>query len=299
MRRLYLLVLITALAAPSLLIGCHSKQPASTSASNFKTYNLRGKVVSTNAQTGEVTLDHEAIPGFMAAMTMAYKLKDPSILSELHPGDRITADLLVSENPDADVFLDHIVVVSQARADYKPAAQYHVPAPGDAVPDFKLTNQDGKPIHLAQYNGKALLVTFIYTRCPLPNFCPRVTRNFAAIEEQLAANHALYAKTHLLCISFDPDNDSPARLRAYGVTYMGGDDKANFKHWEFAVAGKQNLAALAQFFNVGITNEADSTISHTLSTTLIGPDGKVVRFYPGNEWTSEQITSDLRQLLKL
>ncbi len=232
-------------------------------------------------------------------MTMAYKLKDPSILSELHPGDRITADLFVSENPDADVLLDHIVVVSQARADYKPAVQYHVPAPGDAVPDFKLINQDGKPIHLAQYSGKALLITFIYTRCPLPNFCPRVTRNFATIEEQLATSPALFAKTHLLCISFDPENDTPARLRAYGAAYMGGDDKASFKHWDFAVASKQNLPDIAQFFNVGITNEADSTITHTLSTTLIGPDGKVVRFYPGNEWTAGQITTDLRQLLKL
>jgi protein SCO1/2 len=230
---------------------------------------------------------------------MPYKLQDPSILSELHAGDRITADLLVSQNPDADVLLDHIVVIAQARPDYKPTGQFHVPTEGDSVPDFKLTNQDGKPIHLAQYKGKALLVTFIYTRCPLPNFCPRVTRNFATVEQQLAANPALYSKTHLLCISFDPENDTPARLRAYGASYMGTDAKASFNHWEFAVAGKQNLPDLAHFFNVGITNEADSTITHTLSTTLIDADGKVVRFYPGNEWTADQLTADLRELLKL
>ena len=115
------------------------------------------------------------------------------------------------------MLLDHIVVIAQAKPDYKPMVFYHVPAPGDAVPDFKLRNQDGRAIHLDQFRGKTLLVTFIYTRCPLPNFCPLVTHNFAVIDRQLAANPALYAKTHLLCVSFDPEHDTPARLRAYGA----------------------------------------------------------------------------------
>jgi Cu/Ag efflux protein CusF len=159
-----------------LLIGCHSSQKENSAAAAnpvYKVYKLRGKVVSTNAATGEVTLNHEAIPGFMEAMTMPYRLKDPSILGELHPGDVITADVLVSQRDDADVLLDHIVVVAQGKPDYKPAIDYHVPAPGDAVPDFALRNQDGNAIHLGQYRGKELLITFIYTRCPMPNFCPQ------------------------------------------------------------------------------------------------------------------------------
>ena len=179
------LLFVSALLSSIALAGCHSGQKPGTHLSasqNFKVYKLRGKVVSTDAAKGEVTLNHEAIPGFMEAMTMPYKLKDASILSELHPGDVITADVLVSQDPDADVLLDHIVVVAQAKPDYKPAVFYHVPAPGDAVPDFKLRNQDGRPIHLGQFKGKSLLVTFIYTRCPLPDFCPRVTRNFAVVD---------------------------------------------------------------------------------------------------------------------
>jgi protein SCO1/2 len=280
------------------LAGCHSGQrPPSQpdSSQNFKVYHLRGKVVSTDAAKGEVTLDHEAIPGFMDAMTMPYKLKDAGILGELHPGDVITADLLVSQDPDADVLLDHIVVVAQGKPDYLPKVTYHVPAPGDVVPDFKLRNQDGRPIHIGQFNGKALVITFIYTRCPSPDFCPRVTRNFALLDKQLAANPALYAKTHLLSISFDPEHDTPARLRAYGATYIGSDTKNAFAHWDFAVPEKPVLAEMAKFFDLGMTENADSTITHTLSTTLIGPDGKVVRFYPGNEWTPEQVLADLKQ----
>ncbi len=215
-----------ALLAVAALAGCHSApkpEAQGPAAPSFKVYHLRGKVVSTDPATGEVTLNHEAIPGFMDAMTMPYKLKDPGILSELHPGDTITADVLVSQNPDADVLLDHIVVIAQAKPDYKPMVFYHVPAPGDAVPDFKLRNQDGRAIHLDQFRGKTLLLTFIYTRCPLPNFCPLVTHNFAVIDRQLAANPALYAKTHLLCVSFDPEHDTPERLRAYGAQYIGSE----------------------------------------------------------------------------
>jgi protein SCO1/2 len=279
------------------LAGCHSgqkppSQPATSQ--NFKVYHLRGKVVSTDAAKGEVTLNHEAIPGFMDAMTMPYKLKDASILSELHPGDVITADVLVSQDPDADVLLDHIVVVAQGKPDYRPIVIYHVPAWGDAVPDFKLRNQDGRLIHLGQFRGKALVITFIYTRCPSPNFCPWVTRNFASLDKQLAANPALYAKTHLLSVTFDPEHDTPARLRAYGATYIGSDAKTAFAHWDFAVPERQVLAEMAKFFDLGMTENADSTITHTLSTTLIGPDGKVVRFYPGNEWTPEQVLADAK-----
>jgi protein SCO1/2 len=193
--------------------------------------------------------------------------------------------------------LDHIVVVAQGKPDYKPAVFYHVPAPGDQVPDFKLRNQDGRAIHLAAFKGKALLVTFIYTRCPLPDFCPRVTHNFAQVNRELAATPTVYAKTHLLCVSFDPENDTPARLRAYGATYIGSDAKDAFTHWDFAVPSQPVLKQMAQFFNVGMSGAADGSITHTLSTTLIAPDGKVVRFYPGNEWTPEQLAADLKEVL--
>jgi protein SCO1 len=281
-----------------MLVGCHlDRRPQSEIAANpsYKIYKLRGKVVSTNAATGEVTLNHEAIMGLMDAMTMPYKLRDASILSELHPGDTITADVLVSQGDDASVLLDHIVVVAQGRPDYKPAVVYHVPAPGETVPDFVLRNQDGRPIRLDDFRGKALLITFIYTRCPLPDFCPRVTRNFAAIERQLATDPALLARTELLSVSFDPEHDTPDRLRAYGAQYIGGDAANQFAHWDFAIPQKPVLSEMAKYFDVGLTPGSEDTITHTLSTTLMGRDGKVVRFYPGNEWTPDEVLADVRR----
>ena len=158
-----------------------------------------------------------------------------------------------------------------------------------------MRNQDGRPIHLGQFRGRALLVTFIYTRCPSPEFCPRVTRNFASLEKQLAAIPALYAKTHLLSVTFDPEHDTPDRLRAYGVTYIGSDAKSTFAHWDFAAPEPNVLTEMAKFFDLGMTGNADSTITHTLSTTLISPDGKVARFDPGNDWTPEQVLADVKQ----
>jgi protein SCO1/2 len=280
-----------------LLAGCHSRSAShgDTEASSYKTYKLRGKIVSTKPSTGEVVVNHDAIPGFMEAMTMPYKVKDVNILSELHPGDVIAADLEVPQNDNEDIVLDHIVVVGQGRPDYKPTSSYHVPAPGDSVPDFKLKNQDGRTISLSQFRGKELLVTFIYTRCPLPNFCPRVTRQFAEIHRGLESDPRMAGRTHLICVSFDPENDTPQRLRAYGATYIGSDAKNAFGTWDFAVPDKATLEKMAHFFDVGLSQEADSTITHTLSTTLIGADGKVIRFYPGNDWTADQVMADVKQ----
>ena len=113
-------------------------------------------------------------------------------------------------------------------------------------------------IHLAQFKGKVLLITFIYTRCPLPNFCPLVTRNFAQLNRDLDADPVAHAKTQLLSVSFDPDHDTPERLRSYGATYIGSDASNAFAHWDFAVPDKEVLPEMARFFNVGIT-----TVSYT------------------------------------
>jgi protein SCO1/2 len=276
--------------------GASSIAASGAAAGELKTFPVRGRIVSVDAAKGMVVLDHEAIPGFMDAMTMPYKLKDPSVVSELHPGDRITAKMLVRKVGDEyeEPVLDEIVVTAQARPDYKPAVQYHVPTAGDAVPDFRLTNQSGRTIHLAQFKGRVLLLTFVYTRCPLPDYCIRMSQNFAQIDRALKADPALYAKTHLLSISFDPKVDTPAVLKSYGETYIGTDAKQAFAHWDFAAPPAGELAALTQFFDVGITPGDAGLPTHSLSTALIGKDGKVRAWYATNEWTPAEVLAAIR-----
>ena len=154
--------------------GCRKPAAGAASHAEQKSYKLRGKIVSVDAASGHVTVSHGPIAGFMDAMTMSYKLAEPNIASELHPGDLITARLLVDEDAAGPLNyrLDQIVVVGQARPDTVPKVQYHVPAAGDAVPDFTLLDQSGKTVDLKQFRGKVVLLTFIYTRCPLADFCP-------------------------------------------------------------------------------------------------------------------------------
>jgi protein SCO1 len=276
--------------------GCHRSESAGSGTAQqagTKQYPIRGIVVSSDAKTGAVTVDTDAIPGYMDAMTMPYTLKQPNIANELHPGDTITATLTVSA--DADV-LDGIVVVGQAKADYKPAVTYNDPEPGEAIPDFAFRNQDGKTIRLAQFRGKVVLLTFIYTRCPLPNFCVRMSRNFAQIDKELQKDPALYAKTHLVSVSFDPKYDTPQVLRSYGGAYTGNYTQETFQHWDFAAPAEQELPQVLQFFDVGATPEPDRTITHSLSTVVIAPDGKLYKWYPGNEWTVDEAMADVKKL---
>jgi protein SCO1/2 len=260
-----------------------------------KSFAVRGRIVSTDAT--HVVLDHEAVPGFMEAMTMSYKLKDPGIVGELHTGDRITAKILVEQDAAGyrSPMLDEVVVIAQAKPDYKPTVQYHVPAPGDEVPDFALLNQSGRTIHLAQFKGRVLLLTFLFTRCQMADFCPRMSTNFAEIDKALAADPAVYARTHLLSISFDPAYDTPAVLKRYGAAYTGRFAKEDFAHWDFAAPREKDLAALTQYFDVGLQGApTPATLTHSLSTVLIGKDGRVLAWYPTNDWKVADVAAAVR-----
>ncbi len=280
----------------SIFTGCrsddHAGEDQAAVPGNAATYQLRGIVVSSDTVKGIVTIDTEAIPGLMGAMTMPYKLAQPGVATELHPGDHVTARLRVSTSASV---LDQIDVTAQAKPDYKPEKFYNVPTPGQSVPNFKFLNQSGKTITMEQFHGKVLLVTFIYTRCPLPDYCIRMSRNFATIQHQLAADPDLYNKTHLLSISFDPEHDTPKVLRSYGNAYTGEHGSEAFSHWDFAAPASSELDQVDQFFDVGVSSGSNNTLTHSLSTAIIAPSGKIFRWYPSNDWDPSTVVNDIKQ----
>src|SRR5215469_1891965 len=277
------------------LSGCRHNSPQA--ATSTKQYPIRGTVVRIDASDGQVTLQHEAIPGLMEAMTMSYPVTDRSALSELHPGDKIMATILADPSPEGPVNLrlSEIDVIAQAKPDYVQAVQYHVPTAGDEVPDFTLVNQSDKKIDLKQYRGKVLLMTFIYTRCQLADYCPRMSHNFAQIDQQLATDPKLYKDTHLLSVSFDPKYDTPKVLKSYGGAYSGKYSKETFGHWEFAAPSEKELPKMEQFFDVGVTPGEKGTLQHSLATVLIGKDGKVIAFYPTKDWSVADVLEQVKQ----
>lgn len=280
--------------------GCRRPAPPSPPAGAALHYPIRGVIVKTDPKDGQVTLQHEAIPGLMEAMTMSYPVTNPSAISEMHAGDHISATLEADKSAEGPVNLrlSDIVITAQAKPDYLPATQYHVPVSGDAVPDFKLLNQSGKTISLAQYRGKVVLMTFIYTRCPLADYCPRMSRNFAQIDQQLEAVPELYKKTHLLSVSFDPTYDTPKVLKSYGEAYTGRYTKETFQHWEFAAPSEKELLAMEHWFDVGVTPGEKGTLQHSLATVVIGRDGKVIAFYPTKDWSVDEVLAQIRAAAK-
>ena len=271
------------------IAGCSSSPPA-------KHYELHGKVMAVDKLGHQLIIDHDAIPGFMGAMTMPYSVADNAMLDKVSAGDQIKADLQVQ--PDK-IAIDKLEVVKKADANAQPAptTQMHVPQAGEAVPNFELINQSGRRIHVADYRGKTLLVTFFYTRCPLNDYCPRVNGNFAAIDKSLSGDKKLYSNTHLLSISFDGKHDTPEVLRSYGAAYTERYSKEDFKHWEFAAAQPASMKTIAEFFGVFYEPDGNS-ITHSLSTTVIGPDGKIEAWYSGNNWTPEEILALLQKTPK-
>ena len=265
--------------------GCGSQAPAPQT--QERRFALRGTVVSIDRPQERIVVDHEDIPGFMAAMAMPYPVAEPRLLDAAAPGDQITADVVVT---DTSAHLENIVVVKKAEPP-KPGSNLQPSQPAERAPNFRFVNQDGQSIQLDQYRGKALLLTFIYTRCPLADYCPLANHNFAQIEQALAKNPAAYAKTHLLSISFDSDYDTPEVLRNYSRAFMA---KPAFDHWEFATIPKDSRAEVAKFFNLFLVEEGGQ-FTHSMKAALIAPDGSIQRWYSGNDWKPAAVLADLTQ----
>ncbi|MGH9872582.1 MAG: SCO family protein [Pyrinomonadaceae bacterium] len=283
------------------LLGFSSCQPKQRVRSpTEKHYDLKGKIVAIDKEKRELTVAHEDIKDYMSSMTMPFSVKDDWVYEIAAPGNQITATLVVDGTQS---WLEDIVITEDSTpVSGAPAVEGADPNPGDAVPDYRLINQDGKSIRIQDYKGKALLLTFIYTRCQDPNQCTLMSSNFAAIDQELQKQPELYAKTHLLSISFDPAYDTPKVLRSYGAAHTGKYSDETFVHWEFASGSADEVKGIAKFFGLRYYLDATSgteQVIHSLRTAVIGPDGKIVKVYRGNEWKPDDLMIDLSKAVKV
>ena len=270
----------------------NSDQPSATA----KRYTLKGKVISVDRGGRKAKIEHQDIPGYMEGMTMSFPIHAEMVWDELKPGSEIRADLVVDNAAKEPFYLENIIIVG-APDPNKPAPPINesFAQVGQPVPDFSLTNQDGKPISIKDFRGRALAITFIYAKCPLPDYCIRMSTNFSDLANQLATNAELKDKIRLLSISFDPANDTPEKLRSYGLGYLGKGAKPDFTIWQLAVGKDADVRKIAEFF--GLRYEVDANdktlINHSLRTAVIAPDGKVTKIFPGNEWTPADLLREL------
>jgi protein SCO1/2 len=261
--------------------------------STGKRYDFKGKVVSIDKDKQQVTIAHDEIKGYMPGMVMPFKLKEAWPFEILAPGNEITATLVVD---GASSWLEEVKVTQESIDTTAGTAVDTEVKIGTEVPNYGLVNQDSKPIKLHDYRGKALLLTFIYTRCPLPDYCDLMSNNFAEVDAELQKQGNVYDKTHLLSISIDPAYDTPQVLRSYGAAHTGRYSDETFGHWEFASGTKDQVKGIAQFFGLRYYEGGDQII-HGLRTVIVTPEGKVYKVYRSNDWKPADAANEVIKAL--
>ena len=263
------------------LSGCGSKP---------KSYALHGQVTAMTPDRRVLTIKHDDIQGFMPAMTMPYEVTDPAITKDLIVGDVIDATLLVfvSGVPKLSTITrtGHAPVPADA-----PAPLTGILQPGDVVPDNALQDLHGATRRLSDWHGHAVAVTFVYTRCPMPDFCPLMDRQFAAVQRAVLADAALASAARLISISFDPEHDTPAVLEAH-ARRLGADPRI----WTLLTGAPPDVQAVTSAFGVSVIHDqmTPQVLTHNLRTAVLDPRGHVIKIYDGHDWTPEMLLSDLR-----
>jgi protein SCO1/2 len=280
------------------ITACSSSQNQETPEAKLKRYDLTGKVISVNRSKGEAAIAHDEIPGYMAAMTMDFPIKDKDILNDLTPGAEITG-ILVVDNPNGTYWLEIKGMVAKPGEDQKPLPVKEGVATIDKkIIDFSLTDQDGNDISPKDFQGKVWALTFIYAQCPLPNFCILMSKNFSEAANTIAGDPGLKDKMQLLSISFDPNRDTPEKLKKYKLGYLGKDSKAlETDIWQVAVGPDEKVRKIADFFGLDYkVNENDKTqFDHSLRTIVIDEDGTIKKIILGNEWNAEDLLREMKK----
>lgn len=279
-----------ATASCLLLLSCSS---------DVREYPIRGQVVGIDVERREITLKHEAIDGYMAAMTMPFPVTDQAQVGARTLGELVSGTLVVSSR---GAYLTNLERVGFAPVDEAAAAPpaaasgFELLEPGEPLPDAPFVDQAGEPFRLPSVRGRAVALTFIYTRCPLPTFCPMMDRHFAELQRAIAADPQLDDRVRLLSISFDPAYDTPPVLARHAET-LGADPAV----WKFLTGDRDEIDRFAARFGVTIArNENDPLdIAHNLRTAVVDPAGRLVKVYVGNEWQPSDVLADLTGVVEV
>ncbi len=293
----------------ALLAGCEDRKPAETSSvadTNRQVFQVKGVVKELKPNGKTAVIAHETIPDYMDAMTMDFDVKDKRELQGLSPGDAISFRMVVTKDdgwienvrklpPSAPTNGNQVISINDTNGTnagpmtFRRSPMVEPLNIGDTVPDYKFTNQWGSPISLAQFKGRALAITFIFTRCPFPTFCPRMSQFFEKGQQQLKSTPNAPKNWSLLSISFDPAYDTPQRLDAYAVQY-----NLDTNHWQFATSDLWTIDGITE--QVGLTFYRPTPAAlpeHNLRTVVIDANGRLQKIFVGNEWTTDEFVSEM------
>jgi protein SCO1/2 len=285
-----LLQKIVVLGLAGLLVSGCQKRP--------EVYNVKGTVQEVKPAQKSVKIAHEKIPNYMDAMTMDFDVKDAKELSSLQPGDYVSFRMVVTEK---DGWIENITrisngapttaVVANAPENFRRVREVEPLKLGDALPEYRFTNEMNQAVKLSDFKGQALGITFLFTRCPFPTFCPRMSSNFEEAYKKLKANSSAPTNWHLLTITFDPEFDTPPVLKTYAKRY--GYDPAK---WNYLTGELIDITAITEQFGLMFWRpdpKEVTGISHNLRTAVIDADGKVQKIFTDNNWKADEFVSEM------
>lgn len=257
---------------------------------NLQIFQVRGEIKELKPDGKTVRIQHEEIPGYMAAMTMNLEARDTD-LSGFKPGDYISFRMLVTED---DGWIDQLQKVDASavksptelpsrRGAFRPSRDVEVLDVGDTLPEYTFTNQFGKVFKTSDFKGNAVAINFIFTSCPFPTYCPRMSQNFAQALKQLKESKDAPTNWHLLTITIDPETDSPAVLERYAKTYNYDPQR-----WTFATGDPVEITAITEQLGQTFWREG-GTINHNLRTVVLDGQGRLQTILPSNEWPVEEL----------
>jgi protein SCO1/2 len=284
-------------------------------------FQVKGVIKELKPDGKTVVIRHEEVPNYMPAMTMPFEAKPPGELKGLAVGDQVEFRMTVTDN---DVWIDQLRKIGAgtgrgsgpgSAAQSSAAATTNSPSAstptaslsglptntgpfqimrdldplqiGDRLPEYHFTNEQGQAVNTLDFKGQAVAITFIFTRCPLPNFCPRMSTNFEEAQRKLLSMANAPTNWHLLTISFDPEFDTPVILKSYAQRY-----KADPQHWNFLTGPPAATAEIADQFGQRFWRE-EGAINHNLRTVVIDATGRVQQMFQGNTWTVDDLVSEL------
>jgi len=261
-------------------------------------FQVRGVIVELLPAEKTVRIKHEEVPNYMPAMTMPFEVLDTNELAGLTAGDPVAFRMLVTETTGwIDEIQKREVTAAEANRNILPPGaslrlvrDVEPLAVGDLLPDYRFTNQLGRAVNLAEFRGNVLAITFIFTRCPFPTFCPLMSNNFKAAFELLRQNPNAPTNWHLLAITIDPEFDTPERLKAYAATYRVAPER-----WSFLTGTLIDVTAITEQFGLQFTREPDGGISHNLRTVVVDATGRIQKIIPENKWTAAELVEEMVQ----
>ncbi len=265
---------------------------------NIQTFQIQGVVREVAADRRTVVIAHEAVPNYMAAMTMPFKVRTPAELAGLRAGDKIRFRLRVT---DTESWVEGISKVGAVQAVGQASLQSgglrtpalrnagETPAPLKRHPllDYPFTNELGQPVRLSDFRGQALAVTFFFTRCPIPDYCPRLSKNFEEASQKLSVLPGGPTNWHFLSVTFDPEFDTPAVLKAYGERYHYDP-----KHWSFLTGPRDKISELAEGSGVKL-DRSSGFISHNFRTLIVNAAGHLQMTFPMGGNLSDAIVAEV------